>query len=170
MTTFADSLTSLARCSMVTMLWPPCIDYLHTAVISAWRGEQQISKWSTFTLCACARGKVISCHLLWAQESPNLEKLALDEVLSLCHQMIESCKKLSFKLLRTAHEHYKSCIFTSHAYRYLPMPCAVSTAHAWSQSLNNKVYTTHYTTLHCSLLRAQQCYYNGNVATAHGQK
>ena len=38
---------------------------------------------------------------------------------TLCHQTIKSHKKLSsvcFKLLRTAHEHGKSCVFTHHAY------------------------------------------------------
>ena len=78
------------------------------------------------TQCTCIRGKVISFVVVVAIVIVVVvsTKIAKSQKISiwqsaLCHQTVESHEKLSsvhFKLLRTAHEHYKSCIFTGHAY------------------------------------------------------
>ena len=99
------------------------------------------------TSCACARGKVIGYIVVVVvvvivvvdTKIAKSRKIGIEQT-TLCHQMVESHEKLShvcFKSLRTAHKHYKSCIFTGHAYRtHLPKPnaCADSTTHALSQN------------------------------------
>ena len=60
------------------------------------------------TLCACARGKVIRHR--HCRRKPKKRQTRRS---ALCHQTVESYKKLSsvcFKSLRTAHKHYKSCV------------------------------------------------------------
>ena len=86
---------------------------------------------------ACARSKVIGFVVVVVVSTKIAKSQKIGVWLSaLCHQTVENREKLSsvcFKSLRVAHEHYKSCIFTGHAYRpHLPKPCGVSIAHARS--------------------------------------
>ena len=83
------------------------------------------------TLCTCARGKVIGrvvivvvvvvvVIVVISTKVAKSQKIGIGQsTCTLCHQTVESHGKLPFvcfKSLRTAHEHYKSCVFTSHAY------------------------------------------------------
>ena len=114
----------------------------------------------------CTRGKVISSTVIVvvvivvvvvvstkiakSQKNRNWQS-------ALCHQTVESHEKLSsvcFKLLRTAYEHYKSCIFTGHAYLpHLPMPCAVmldlkiGKGRQATKSISWSMHTRHYSAL-----------------------
>ena len=87
-----------------------------------------------------ARGKVIGSVVVVIVVSTKIaqsQEIGVGQN-SLCHQMVESHKKLSyvcFILLRMALELYKSCVFTGHANQpHLSMPCAsaVSIGHARS--------------------------------------
>ena len=85
-----------------------------------------------------ARGKIIGLVVVViSTKIARSQKLGVWQS-ALCHQIVEIHEKLCsvcFKLLRKAHKHYKSCIFTGHTYRpHLPMPCAVFIAHAQSQN------------------------------------
>ena len=94
---------------------------------------------------ACAKGKVIGrvvivvvvVVVVVSTTIAKSQKIGIWQS-ALCHQTVENHEKLSsvrFKSLRKAHEHYKSYVFTGHAYPpHLPMPCDVSIAHARSQN------------------------------------
>ena len=61
---------------------------------------------------ACAKGKVIGSVL--DTKIAQSRKSGVGQT-ALCHQTVENQEKLSytcFKSLRTAHEHYESCVFT----------------------------------------------------------
>ena len=76
---------------------------------------------------ACARGKVISSVVIVVvgvvvivistKIAKSQKKQALDRVLNASKRskVTKSCF-ICFKSPRKAHEHYKSCIFTSHTY------------------------------------------------------
>ena len=110
------------------------IQRVHVSVVHKLRGSLPRT---------CARGKVIGrvvvvvvvVVVVISTKIAKSQKIGVEQS-ALCHQTVENHEKLPslcFKSLRTAHEHYKSCVFTSHAYRpHLPMPCGVSIVHARS--------------------------------------
>ena len=88
--------------------------------------HNHLTCWNTVVIpCACARGKVIGFVVVVVVVDIVSTKIAKSQKIgvwqsALCHQTVESHEKLCsvrFKSLRKAHEHYKSCVFTGHAYR-----------------------------------------------------
>ena len=113
---------------------------LSTDTIIYWRSLPLVitSGLNIYYPCACARDKVIdSVVVVVAVVSTKIAKSrkAGTWQCSIPPNSRQSRKLSSvcFKSLRTAHEYCKSCVFTGHAYwPHLPMPCAVSIAHARS--------------------------------------
>ena len=85
------------------------------------------------TPCACVRGNVIGSVVVVivvvvvvvvnvvviSTKIAKSQKIGIWQS-ALCHQTVKSHEKLCsvhFKSLRKTHEHYKSCVFTGHAYR-----------------------------------------------------